>query len=1329
VQFPSAFGKYELLERIATGGMAEVFLARSFGVAGFEKRLVIKRIRPELAQDPRFVSLFINEAKIGVQLNHPNVVQVYDLGRVGSSWYMAMEHLHGRDLTRLVKTLRANDARLPAPDAVAIMARVCRGLAYAHALTDAAGERLGLVHRDVSPHNIVVCFDGEVKVVDFGVARLMNTTEAAAAEREPGRPGGGKYAYMSPEQASGGVVDHRTDIFSAGIVLWELLVGHRLFQSDDAAEKLRRVTEAIVPHPSTEGVDIDQDLWRILQRALAREPAERYASASLFEEDLRAWLFERNLRVGRDEIALQMKAAFPAEAAHHPMELDLARMVADLDRLEAPDGTQGSATPRQQDDESLPGRLRPSDGERKMVAVLVIDIDGLTDLSARVDPETLFKRRFQLLKWIRLTTLRFGGEVTSAVDDHVVVLFGVPRTQIDDLHRALRCALDLHRNVGDLRQRGLNVVLAIGVHVGEVTVSIGPRRLRYVARGDTTRLARRLSAVADHGEVLASERVLLGAESSFLFRRGVDVANRGGRQPIPAYRLLEPRRGLRIANRGSWLRRGAELDVIRAALVGLGLGTGRVIALSGDTGTGKSRLLSEIRDRAHRRGLPFYLGRCSPFGEDPPLEPFRDLLREVLGLNEDATPAMVQAQIGSLSLLGLTDRQRDTLGSLLGLRAPVHTRDQTWVALADLIAGLGREGPVIIALEDVHLLREAERHRLAALLAASRTQPVLFLLTSLPPTPMTLEFDDVVNLEPFNRAAQELLIQSLLETTDVQPALLDYVVRTCEGNPLYLEHMVKYLQQDGTLTTRGGEAVLTRGLPEAPAGLIGLVAARIDALDAAAKGALQLAAVIGLTFHQGVLAEAAGIVDLTPLASNLANHGLIRRADTSGDSWTFSSELVRQAALRGILGVQQRDYHRLVAAAIEKLYPTELDVWAETLANHCAQAGRTIDATRYALQAATRMRREQLLEQARDLLERALKWIVTVPEAEDTWDARVQGEATLRYRHGVVCVLLGDVSAGERSLSLALDIAADADLPWIELRAHTALGKSQLEQGNLDLASAHLAQARSMLQFEDDRELEIDVLEASANLAYTQGLTAEAEDMWHDVLQLAQGDAQVEARCILGLANRHIHEGDTDVARKLLERALDAAQRAGDRILIGRVLNNIGLLHSNHGEHEEAITWFREALLVRQGIGYTRGVAINHHNIGDANFHLGRWARAYVAFEQSRDLAVDMSWAQGRLLNEVYMGAIDAMLGDDSGGLALLDRAVEEALALGAVQIATTGLWLSGQWLATHGREAEGHDRLQRALDAAKRHDLRVMTEAIEAVLAQFAEAAATSED
>jgi class 3 adenylate cyclase/tetratricopeptide (TPR) repeat protein len=1312
--------------------MAEVFLARSFGVAGFEKRLVIKRIRAEYAQDPRFVSMFINEAKISVHLNHPNVVQVYDLNKVGTTWYIAMEHLHGRDLNRLVKTLRAIHARLPLPVAVAIVAEACRGLAYAHGRTDAGGKLLGLVHRDVSPHNLIVTFDGEVKLVDFGIARLMST-EQSPAPTAPGRPGGGKYAYMSPEQARGEPVDHRTDIFSAGIVLWELIVGHRLFQDPDPAEKLRRVQEAVIPDPSERGAPIDGELWAILSKALAKNRDDRHSSAAVLEEDLRAWLFRSGHRLGRAEIAAEMRRAFPGEGDQPAADLDLHRMVADVEQLDAATsgtqhssgtGTGGSLTPT----EALPGRLGMAIGERKSVVVLIVDVDGLTDLSARLEPELLFRHHYQLLRLIRRSVGRFGGLVQRAIDDQVMILFGVPRTRADDVARALECAQELHKRVADLHTKGFHVDLAIGVHQGEVTVGPGPGvQFRYAARGNTTRLARRLSAVADHGQVLVSERILAAAGADFRLKRGPDVANRAGRPPDASYLLEGRRRGFRVHGKGGWLKRGAEIEVIRDALVGLTNGRGQTIVLTGPEGTGKSRLVREIRDLAARRGIPVHLGRCGLSADDA-LEPLADFVREVLGIEEAAMPDT----LGELAELGLSRADCDALAALVSHRARSADDDETWAAIARLLMALARDGAVIVALEDLHQLAQRNTARLARLAQAIAAAPVLLLLTArgsvadrAPSRSSRLGPGDlqaigtVVELGAFATSAQRRLLRNLLDVEHVDDALVALVERTCEGNPLYIEEMVKYLINGNRLVLADGTATLSRAPddPGIPDSLAGLIAARIDRLDPAAKGSLQLAAVIGRAFTSAVLGRAAGIDDPMPLITELVSHGLVVREHPTGDSWSFASELVREVTLRGILGVQRKDYHRLVAAALETA-PATIDR-DEALARHCAGAGRLIDAARFAHRAGETWEKQNALERAAELFASGLKWIREVPERPETWDARVQGEATLALRLGTVQALLGDTKGGERLLQLALDVAADARLPWIEVRAHIELGRSYLHRGRNDLAAAHLGQARDLLDSASDPGLAVEALEASAILAHEEGRNGEAEDLWNEALRRASGDPAAVTKCLIGLSNRHLRAGALEAASPLLDRALRTARDAGDRILEGRVLNNIGLLHAGAARFDDAIASFRQALEVREGIGYQRGVVVNHHNIGDVHFARGDFARAHVAFTRSRELATEMGWERGLVLNDVYLGYIEASRGQ-ADGLERVKKATRDAEKLGDADTATAGAWLAGRFLLEQGKTDDAKQTLERALSQARKYDLRPMISQIETMIASL---------
>ncbi len=1310
MELPAPFGKYELLDRIATGGMAEVFLARSFGVAGFEKKLVIKRIRPELAQDPRFVGMFINEAKISVHLNHPNVVQVYDLGKVGTSHYIAMEHLHGRDLNRLVKALRAMDERLPLPISVAIVAEMCRGLAYAHGSQDGSGSSVGLVHRDVSPHNLIVTFAGEVKLVDFGIARLINSAQPQEGV-EPGRPGGGKYAYMSPEQANGQEVDHRTDIFSAGIVLWELIVGHRLFQDPDPTEKLRRVREAIIPHPQEEGIAIDPGLWSILTKALAKERDDRYTSAALLEEDLRAWLFYQGHRVGRAEVAAEMHRAFPDEP-EAGASVDLRRMVADVERLDATLESGVTLTPT-----APPSAfLRSLDVENKPVVVLVLDVDGLTALSSRVDPDALFKYHFQLLRWMRRIVDRFGGTVQRAVDDQVLILFGVPRTGADDLARALDCALELQRRAPDLRGKGFSIDLAIGAHSGEVTITPQKGQLRYESRGNTTRLARRLSAIADHGQVLVSERILRAASGAFRLKRGPDLPDRGGRPTDFSYMLEGRRHGIRTTGKGPWLKRGNELEVIRDALVDLGHGKGRALVLLGDEGTGKSRLVREIRDRAQRRHLPIFLGRCLPYNENG-VDPFGDLVRDVLGVpNAQDRLALTQA-LRRLTELGLSKHDMDALATLLGLRDHLADPDDTWQALGRMIAGLAREQPLIIALEELHHVATRHRGRLKKLLQHCSSLPVLLLLTHRGEWPEDLEsLVTKVELGPFPAQTQERLMRGMLDADELDPNLVALVERTCEGNPLYLEEMVKFLVDEAAIATKDRVASLVRTLEEQtlPASLAGLVGARIDKLDPASKGALKLAAVLGTHFEGRILAQAAGIDDPTPLITDLMGHALILRSPTGHDHWTFASELVRQVTLRGILGVQRRDYHRLAAAAIETVYPERKEELAENLAQHCAEGGRLLDAARYAYQAGESLERASALERARQCYEKGLAWIRLVPETPEAWDARVQGEAMLALNLGRVCGLLGDSRKAETSLQVALDIASEARIPWVEVRAHVELGRAYVQKSKFNLANAHLSQAREQLTPQDSADLWIETLEAQAALAQEEGRHAEAELLWTDALHRCDGHPAAEARCRLGLAGRHVRAGNFDQAFPLLESALHAARRAADRILEGRVLNNIGLLHTSNGNYSDALANFRRALEVREGIGYTRGVVVNHHNIGDVHFARGDWARAHVAFQRSLDLATESGWERGIAMNETYLGYLDAQRGDVAAGLERLQQSIAQAEASANHDSLATARWLLGRWKLEHGDRTGGIADLEQATVIARQYQLQPIGRHIE---------------
>ncbi|HET6344683.1 MAG TPA: serine/threonine-protein kinase, partial [Myxococcota bacterium] len=280
------FGRYTLLRRLAVGGMAEIFLASLHGDAGFEKKVVVKRILPHLGADADFVKMFIDEAVVAARLSHPNIVQVYDFGNVAGSYYIAMEYIEGVDLHGVLRQSQERDRPLTPAEVAAIGEGIARGLSYTHNLSDDAGTPLGIVHRDVSPHNVMLSLTGDPKVMDFGIAKA-----AARATRTATGTIKGKLAYMAPEQAMGRSADKRSDQFSLGIALWECLSGERLFVSDTEVSLIQRVIACEVPPLRSLRPEVPEALEKIVMRALAKDPAERYPDLADMQAELKAFRY------------------------------------------------------------------------------------------------------------------------------------------------------------------------------------------------------------------------------------------------------------------------------------------------------------------------------------------------------------------------------------------------------------------------------------------------------------------------------------------------------------------------------------------------------------------------------------------------------------------------------------------------------------------------------------------------------------------------------------------------------------------------------------------------------------------------------------------------------------------------------------------------------------------------------------------------------------------------------------------------------------------------------------------------------------------------------
>jgi serine/threonine-protein kinase len=308
-RLPRTFGRYTLFEQIGKGGMAQIYLARAETELGATRLAVVKQILPAFADDPRFAEMLIHEAKLAARLGHRRIVQVFDLGKENEHLYIAMEYVEGFDLNSLLRQCTEQKVALPATHALGIVADMLEGLDYAHRRDDESGKPLGIVHRDVSPSNVLISYEGEVKLCDFGIAHANDLVkEESASEALKGKAG-----YMSPEHARGEPLDARADVFAAGIILWELLAGRRLYKPKSDIPLVEQAQQAEIPTLPDKGVPKHADLEKIVRRALAKDRDDRYPSAAAMLRDLEAYLGDNGMLASRLKLGEWIATSFGTE--------------------------------------------------------------------------------------------------------------------------------------------------------------------------------------------------------------------------------------------------------------------------------------------------------------------------------------------------------------------------------------------------------------------------------------------------------------------------------------------------------------------------------------------------------------------------------------------------------------------------------------------------------------------------------------------------------------------------------------------------------------------------------------------------------------------------------------------------------------------------------------------------------------------------------------------------------------------------------------------------------------------------------------------------------
>jgi len=1344
---PHAFGRYTLTQRIGEGGMAEVYLAQVTVAEGLSKRVVVKRIRKEFADQPEFTRMFVEEAKIALGLNHANIVQVFDFGQVHGSFYLAMELVEGLDLMGLVHTMRARDERMPVVIAAYIAHQAAAGLAYAHQRRDDFGSPLGIVHRDISPHNIMLSLAGTVKILDFGIARTAararQQAESGAPRRARADDSGdvtiqGKIAYMSPEQALGGPLDQRSDIYSLGVVLYELLSGELVFRQRDRLVALEQVrTRPLAPLQSLLP-ELPDELAALVDRALARDPEARWETARALQSALAGFLHRADPVVDDEVLSAFIgqyagpttPVAPQAPASHDDETRDF----------------EGSVDPQQIDG---PGPPAPT-------------LQRVVLLKAALEPAVPGERLSaptQFLALARDIAYKRDAEVCQLEASGILLAFGTVLDTGDTDETAVRAALALREAIGEAAPGyGIGVVLA-GLPLAMVRGEGGLQRAEVPAE-----VARRLQAIA--GRVLDGA-VMIAGDLAPRLRRSWRVGSPLGQElqaprapvanvladmsleaddnlPIEsAAPLLGPLRvpeeRLPVSPGGRTLLVGRELEqkALRDAFAeAIRARSSRAVLLVGGPGVGKRALVERFIAGLPRGACVVLRGSGQWRRRNVPLGGFLELLRNFFAVDRNTTAADLEARLVAEQIAGAEAIAR-TLAAALGLADasegrseldPLEHRDRLWRLLRRLIRGLGQRRPVLIVLENLHFLDEHSVGLLEEWMHGQHNLPLLGICTARPGPRADLlrglSGVHTVELRELDESARrELILRRFEDVEEAEPIAAAILART-GGNPLFIEETLADLlrrQILGWSPSGRSLQVRQRGatielLPTIEAALH----ARIDALDPDDRALVDGAAVLGLTFRTAELAT----LRLRPAAAveraieRLIELGLFEvEAAARFPSARFGTVSLHEVVKLQLAPASAEALHREAAAI--KLQRADHRPGRDDgpIADHLVQAGDPAAAIDPAMRAA---------RAARDVagnVEAYYYWSLALramsPADPRRWEVVLAREAILQ--------VWGRRRAQGADIRQILQLAEGAPEPEREVIALGRLLRFYLECGRVQRADQiypRLAAQTLALPPGDAMDAHrAELGELGCDLMTRLGRLEQAEQLAHTALaHCPPGPRGLQLRCRL-----HTCIGRVQLASGRLTDAaltLHLAQSAGYRRLEAEAQNFLGEVAGLSTRYQEAVERFRAALQIDRDLGDRAATGIKLANLGIAYTAIGLYRRA----ERHLRKALELHEAIGHpgLLGEVivHLGEVSAELGDAAAARPLLDEAAAIAASRGDVRTELRARSRLARALLDAGASEEAGALASAVLARGREHGLRSAQVRALHVLSRLAEEA-----
>ncbi len=1307
---PRHLADFELVRRLGSGGMAEVFLAKRRGAEGTYKLLVVKRILPAHIASDSFRAMFAEEARLATRLNHPNIVQVYDFQDAGEAGQLlSMEYVEGPDLGKLMRRARKDDERVPPYAAAYIVSEVGRGLHYAHERTDDRGQRLEIVHRDVSPQNILLSYDGAVKVADFGIATANVFREEQGVLK-------GKISYMSPEQARGEKVDRRSDIFSLGIILHELLSGRQLYVREEGRELLEVVRAGAIEAPGVFNKNVPPELEAIAMRALSKDPDNRFQTARDFASAITRVLLEKQVLVDSDVIGEIIGRLLPREPVPAEEEPPLAEVEGSLSQAGSVTGNLGSESVSGGTSRSL-GRPRLRDRvgrEVRHVAIVALrlhQLDALREAIGATRTARLMERlrttlgeiafkRGSTWTWSGFVPATEGGSPGAAVETAQAVV-GLMANPSGAAANAAWLAVDVHEAIHGLCD-GLPVQLAASVGIVR-GIAAGQRDdaghlIRHTLQGPGTRLAALLAEKAPPHQTWVAGGLYRLVRRDFVWADVPSVefeVPQWSRLPrnMHTYALRRPltreeKREQHAVAMRELIGRDAELADLHAAYhqcvsrsanhggpaaPGLGSVVSRVII--GEMGIGKTALanafLAELPPDARVLRV-----ECSPARRELPFSNAGQWLRELTGTRleqplEEAR-ALVEHALGN-ALEGVNKADIIAIMAELATGRLARADDEADVArhrrllatgIRRAFTRLAQQAPLVVVLDGIHWADVQSLELVSSLMRRVDTLPILNVLVTRPDEHVAAIIEGVVTIElgGLSHDNQLRLVQEHLGVTEGVAEVCSDLVPRAAGNPFFLLEMVDALLERGAVEFKegpDGQAGLVRVAgagPTAqslPSTLEQLIADRLNELPPEEHRIIAWLSVAGGPLAVSELDALVG-PEAEEAVARLCARGL---CDARADAVDLRHPLTRDVAYLGLDDLERQQMHCRLGERIAEA-PVANGLGAAIVARHFARGGDRERAGSFYLQAANAAWLSYQLPLATRYFNRAL---AVLPESNsERPSALVALEA--------ICRIQGRWSERRAHLTELRRFARQSQHPLWGATALIRSARFDLDTGRLargltlaqkgELAARHVGSAAL------EGEAQALMADLLRDLGDMQGALS-ACDRALDTVRKGGTSLRLRAEVLRSRGALLLRVGRVAEAVEAHAEAIAVFRHEGARRPEARAKNSLARAMFVLGRFEDAIALALEAIRIDLSIGGRFQIAKTLSNIGQCYFRLGDVERAKTYLQRARDAHERYGDQDGRAATLLASAEVFVESGEDAAAEASIADAAALSAAIG----------------------------------------------------------------